>query len=85
MRVPSPPLAMTDGQREILENLSKSRTAPQREVTRAKALLYAGEGLANTAIAARFEGFAGQCCGLAIPIRRGGRGQARPGAAGPGA
>ncbi len=46
---------MTDGQREILENLSKSRTAPQREVTRAKALLYAGEGLANTAIAARLE------------------------------
>ena len=55
MRTPSPPLVMTDGQREILENLSKSRTAPQREVTRAKALLYAGEGLANTAIAARLE------------------------------
>ncbi len=55
MRTPSPPLVMTDGQREILENLSKSRTAPQREVTRAKALLYAGEGMANTAIAARLE------------------------------
>ena len=46
---------MTDGQREILENLAKSRTAPQREVTRAKALLYAGQGMANTAIAARLE------------------------------
>ncbi len=76
---------MTDGQREILENFSKSRTAPQREVIRAKALLYAGEGLANTAIAAASRGLAGQCRGLAVPLRRGGRGQARPGAAGPGA
>jgi Homeodomain-like domain len=55
MRAPSPALAMTDGQREILENLAKSRTAPQREVTRAKALLYAGQGMANTAIGARLE------------------------------
>ena len=55
MRAPSPALAMTDGQREILENLARSRTAPQREVTRAKALLYAGQGMANTAIAARLE------------------------------
>jgi transposase len=46
---------MTDGQREILETLAKSRTAPHREVTRAKALLLAGQGVANTAIAARLS------------------------------
>jgi transposase len=53
MRAPSPPLAITKGQREILEDLSKSRTAPHREVIRAKALLLASQGTANTAIAAR--------------------------------
>jgi transposase len=55
MRPASPALLMTDGQREILETLAKSRTAPHREVTRAKALLLAGQGVANTAIAARLS------------------------------
>jgi transposase len=45
---------MSDGQREILETLARPRTAAHREVTRAKALLLAGQGVANTAIAARF-------------------------------
>jgi transposase len=45
---------MTKGQREILEKLAKSQTAPHRDVTRAKALLLAGEGAANTAIAWEF-------------------------------
>jgi transposase len=31
--------------------LAKSQTAPHRDVTRAKALLLAGDGAANTAIA----------------------------------
>jgi transposase len=53
MRAPSPPLAITEGQREILVNLSKTGTAPQREVIRAKALLLASQGIANTAIASR--------------------------------
>ncbi len=53
MRPPSPPLVLNHGQREILEIVAKSRTAPHREVTRAKALLLAADGLANTAIAAR--------------------------------
>lgn len=44
---------MTDGQREILEDLASSRTAPHREVVRAKALLLAGQGVATTAIASR--------------------------------
>ena len=73
-----------DGQREILENLSKSRTAPQREVTRAKALLYAGEGLAKTAIAVRLE--VSPASVVAWRSRFGEEGVAtRPGAAGPGA
>jgi len=55
MRPPTPPLQMSDGQREILESLAKSLTAPYRDVTRAKALLLAAEGVANTAIAARLQ------------------------------
>ncbi|MGH9652631.1 MAG: IS630 family transposase [Bryobacteraceae bacterium] len=50
MRAATPPLKMTASQREILENLAKSRTAAHREVTRAKALLLAADGSANTAI-----------------------------------
>ncbi len=52
MRPPSPTLEMSDGQREVLENVARSRTAPHREVIRAKALLLAAQGAANTAIAA---------------------------------
>ena len=51
MRPATAPLSMTDGQREILEKLAKSQTATHRDVTRAKALLLAEEGVANTAIA----------------------------------
>lgn len=45
------PLEMTDSQREILESLGRSQTAPHREVQRAQALLLAGDGVANTWIA----------------------------------
>ena len=51
MRPATAPLSMTDGQREILEKLAKSQTATHRDVTRAKALLLAEDGVANTAIA----------------------------------
>src|SRR5258706_14313599 len=51
MRPATAPLTLTDGQREILGGLARSRTAPHREVTRAKALLLAAQGLASTAIA----------------------------------
>ncbi len=53
MRPPTAALVMTDGQREILEDLASSGTAPHREVVRAKALLLAGQGVATTAIASR--------------------------------
>ncbi len=44
---------MSDGQREALRVLARSRTAPHRQVQRAEALLLAGEGIANTQIAQR--------------------------------
>jgi transposase len=43
---------MSAGQREVLEALARSQSGPHREVVRAKALLMAADGLANTAIAA---------------------------------
>ncbi len=46
-------MSITHSQRQILQVLSKSQTAPQREVARAKALWLAADGVANTAIAAR--------------------------------
>jgi transposase len=46
------PLAMSQGQRATLEKVARSRTAPHREVVRAKALLAAADGVANTRIAA---------------------------------
>jgi len=55
MRAAAPALVMSDGQRETLESLSRSQTLPYREVQRAKALLLAGEGVANTAIAGRVD------------------------------
>jgi transposase len=45
-------MTMTDSQAEILESLSRSRRAPHREVQRARALLLARQGAANTTIAA---------------------------------
>ena len=53
MRPPTPALVLEDGQREVLEALAKSSAAAHREVIRAKALLLASEGKANTAIAAQ--------------------------------
>ncbi len=53
MRPATAPLALADGQREILESVAASRAAPYREVQRARALLVAGDGVATTAIAAQ--------------------------------
>ena len=51
MRSPTPPLKVTDPQREVLETLSRSQTAAHRDVQRAKALLMASDGFATTRIA----------------------------------
>ncbi len=52
MSNPAGALVVSRGQREVLETLSVSRTAAHREVQRARALLLAAEGVANTRIAA---------------------------------
>ena len=52
MRAPSPALRVSDEQCEVLERLSASQTAAHREVQRARALLMARAGGANTRIAA---------------------------------
>ena len=52
MSKPVPALAMTDGQREVLESLARSQSTAHREVVRAKALLMAADGAANATIAA---------------------------------
>jgi transposase len=53
MRSPTPALALADGERDVLALLSKSTTAPHRDVQRARALTLAGEGFPNTAIGIR--------------------------------
>ena len=50
---PTPALVLEEGQREVLEVLARSTSAPHREVVRAQALLLAAQGLANAAIAAQ--------------------------------
>ena len=52
MRAPTPALLLTEGQREVLRAVAGSQTGRHRDVVRAKALLLAGNGVANTAIAA---------------------------------
>src|SRR6185437_14604756 len=51
MRQLVPALEMSAGQREVLESLARSQSGAHREVIRAKALLMAADGVANTAIA----------------------------------
>jgi transposase len=51
MRPATPPMPITDGQREVLGKLARSQTAAQREVQRARVLLMAAEGEPNTRIA----------------------------------
>jgi hypothetical protein len=53
MRAATPALVMTDAEREVLEALGRAQMATHGEVQRARALLGAADGEANTAIAAR--------------------------------
>ncbi|MCL4449453.1 MAG: IS630 family transposase [Actinobacteria bacterium] len=55
MHAPSAPLEISNSQLLVLKKLSKSPSAPHREVTYAKALLLASQGLANTAIGAKLS------------------------------
>jgi len=55
MRPATPPMPIADAQREVLDKLARSGVAPHRDVQRARALLLAGDGVANTQIAAAVE------------------------------
>lgn len=50
MMTPAAALVISDGQREALEVIAKSQTAPYRQVQRARAVLLAAEGTANARI-----------------------------------
>jgi transposase len=52
MRSPTAALPLAEGQREVLEKLARSQTARHRDVQRARALLLAAAGVANTRIGA---------------------------------
>jgi transposase len=51
MSAPALPLPLSEGERETLERLARAQTAPHRQVLQAKALLLAGDGVANAVIA----------------------------------
>lgn len=51
MRNPVPALQISERRRVVRESLARSQTGAHREVVRAKALLMASDGVANTAIA----------------------------------
>jgi len=53
MRPAAAALPLAEGQREVLQKLARSRTAKHRDVQRARALLLAADGVANTRIAAQ--------------------------------
>ena len=48
-------IRLSDDQRTWLESLARKYTSPYRDVIRARIVLYAAEGLANDAIAARLD------------------------------
>ena len=52
MRFPTAAMPLAEGQREVLEKLARSQTARHRDVQRARALLLAADGVANTRIGA---------------------------------
>jgi transposase len=51
MMTPAAALVISEGQREALEVIARSQTAPFRQVQRARVLLLAGDGVANSRIA----------------------------------
>jgi transposase len=53
--VVAPPLSMTESQRRELTAMARSSSLPHRQVVQARALLLAGEGVANEEIARRCE------------------------------
>jgi transposase len=54
MTAPAAPLSMSTADREVLERVAGSVSAPYRDVRRARVLLAAGEGVATSVVAARY-------------------------------
>ena len=52
MRSPTAAMPLAESQRDVLEKLARSQTAKHRDVQRARALLLAAAGVANTRIGA---------------------------------
>ena len=50
---PASPLSVSVEQRALLEKMARSSSLPHRQVIQAKALLWAGDGVANEEIARR--------------------------------
>ena len=82
MRLPTAAMPLAESQREVLNKLAKSRTAKHRDVQRARALLLAAEGVANTQIGSQLgvsptsvsnwrRRFADEGLGLFGPIHQG--------------
>lgn len=55
MRSATAAMSLTDSQRDVLDRLARSRVAAYGDVQRARALLLAGDGVANTQIAATVD------------------------------
>src|SRR5260370_2355179 len=55
MSAAASPLPMTDGQREVLESLVRSRTGEFRVVQRAQVLLLAADGVSHVEVAERCD------------------------------
>jgi transposase len=51
MSAPAAPLPLSDAERQTLERLANAQSAPHRQVVQARALLLAGDGVANAVIA----------------------------------
>ena len=82
MRSPTAAMPLAVSQREVLEKLARSRTAKHRDVQRARALLLAADGVANTRIGSEVgvsptsvsnwrERFISEGLGLFGPVREG--------------
>ena len=63
-------VVVSESDRQVLQRRARAKGAPARDVERARIVLLAADGQANTAIAARVRGLAADGDHLAQPVRR---------------
>src|SRR5258705_10582178 len=73
MRKPVAALEISVGQRELLESVARSQSGAHREGVRAKALLMASQGVANSAIAQALSVSPASVANWRTRFREGGR------------